>query len=69
MRNKSYMRLIFDIILEISKFINTIRDSVFLKNTVILDNKEKTNGCGCLSIIWTALSEHKDPNTINISII
>ena len=66
MRNKNYMRLVFDIILEISKYISSIRDSVFLKNTVMLDPKEKDSG---LSIIWTALSENKDPNTINISIL
>lgn len=66
MRNKTYMRLIFDIILEVSKFASSIRDSVFLKNTVVLDPKEKNT---CLSIIWSALSEYKDPNTINISIL
>ena len=66
MRNKNYMRLIFDIILEIAKYISSIRDSVFLKNTVTLDPKERETG---LSIVWTALSDYKDPNTINISIL
>lgn len=66
MRNKTYMRFIFDIILEIAKYVSSIRDTVFLKNTVVLDPKDKDVS---LSIIWTALSDYKEPNSINISIL
>ena len=67
MRNKNFMRLIFDVILELSKYVNFLRDSIFLKNTVTLNPKEGDQ-LGA-SIIWTALSEYKDQNTVNISII
>ena len=66
MRNKTYMRFIFDIILEIAKYVSSIRDTVFLKNTVVLDPKDKDVS---LSIVWTALSDYKEPNSINISIL
>ena len=65
MRNKKFIKLIFDIILELSKFSGVIRDSVFLKNTVILD-PEKTLG---VNILWTPVSEYKTKDFINISII
>lgn len=70
MRNKNFMRLIFDIVLEISKFVSFVRDSVFLKNTVYFSpEQEIEKDKAGMTLLWTALSEHKDPNLINISII
>lgn len=66
MRNKTFMRFIYDIVLEIIKYTNFLRDSVFLKNTVTFDPKDRESG---VTLLWTALSEHKDKNTINISIL
>lgn len=37
MRNKSFLKLIFDIVNEIIKSIGIFRDSVFLKNTIVMD--------------------------------
>lgn len=65
MRNKTFIKLVFDIILEISKSVGVIRDSVFLKNTVLLDPDKK----GGLNILWTPISKYKTDNYINISII
>lgn len=67
MRNKNFMRLLFDIIIEVTKHVSTLRDSVFLKNTIHLDPIKKK--IPQLSVIWTALSKYKDNNSINISIL
>lgn len=67
MRNKTFLRLVFDIILEICKSIGTLKDPIFLKNTVELRPKNNTQ----LNLMWTPISEFKDnePGVINISII
>lgn len=66
MRNKAFTRLIFDIILEASKSLGTFRDSVFLKNTVLLSPDKAPK----LNLLWTPFSEYKtDDGSINISII
>lgn len=64
MRNKTFIRLVFDIIEEVSKSVGTLRDSVFLKNTVRMNSKLDSS----VTIIWTLLSEYKNQNNINISI-
>lgn len=65
MRNKKFLRLIFDVILEISRSVGTIRDSVFLKNTVQVSSERE----GGLTLLWSALEDCKIENYINISII
>ena len=65
MRNKKFIRLVFDIILEVAKFSKVIRDSVFLKNTVMLDPSKSLD----VSILWTPISEYKKSDNINISIL
>lgn len=66
MRDKAFLRLIFDIIEELTRSIGILRDSVFLKNTVIL-NPKKEDIIG--TIMWTSICEYKIDNSINISII
>lgn len=66
MRNKNFMRLIFDIISECYKFIGVYKDTIFLKNTIILDPKKEDI---CLNLIWTSISKQKNSNYVNISII
>lgn len=65
MRNKKFIRLVFDVALEVAKFSKVLRDSVFLKNTIILDPAKSLN----VSLLWTPISEYKIDNNINISIL
>ena len=66
MRNKAFTKLIFDIVLEVSKFVGTLRDTVFLKNTVLLDPDKGATG---FNLLWSPISEYKTNDFINISII
>lgn len=66
MRNKNFMRLIYDIIYESFKFMGYYRDTVFLKNTVYLNPKKSDV---FFNLIWTPLSEYKNDNYINVSIL
>ena len=63
LRNKTYIKLIFEVIGELLKNIGTLRDSVFLKNTVMInpDNSPKIN------FMWTP--ENYIEDYINISIL
>lgn len=64
LRNKNYVRLIYDIIFELIKNINTFKDKVFLKNTII------TNPDKELKLNFTWLPEKNYSNDyINISIL
>lgn len=66
MRNKKFLRTIFEIVLEISKNVRELRDSVFLKNSVILTTTPTVDTS--LSLIWNPLSPYKELNSINLSI-
>lgn len=65
MRNKTFLKLIFDVIEELSKSIGTLRDSIFLKNSVTINPKLDTD----VTIVWTYLSDYINEDNINISII
>lgn len=65
MRNKSFLKLVFDIIEELSKSIGTLRDSIFLKNSVVMNPKIDTE----ITMVWTYLSDYINEDNINISII
>ncbi len=66
MRNKTYLRLIFDILMSALKHVGIYSDSVFLKNTVELDPLKADIS---FSLLWTASSEIKNSNNINLSIL
>lgn len=68
MRNKDFMRLLFDAILETLKITEILKDTVFIKNTVKLttDRKKSKN---IFNLLWSYNSEYKINNIINISII
>ena len=66
MRNKAFTKLIFDVVLEISRFVKTLRDTVFLKNTVLLDPDKGDTG---FNLLWSPISEYRTDDFINISII
>lgn len=63
MRNKFYMRLVFSIILELIKSIKTLSDSVFIKNTIVIDPDKDAQ----LNIMWDYKNSRN--NYINISIL
>lgn len=65
MRNKTYLRLVFDILNEILKSVGIYRDSVFLKNTIIIDPKRDLH----FNLIWNPLAEKILDNYLNISIL
>ena len=64
MRNKKFLKAIFELIVELINNIGTLRDSVFLKNSVVLDPTNELN----LNLIWNPLSTYKDKDSVNISI-
>lgn len=66
MRNKKFLRTIFEIILEICKSVSELKDSVFLKNSVILNPKPVVDVPLCL--LWNPISPYKGSNSINLSI-
>lgn len=64
LRNKVFLKQIYDIVYEILDYTGTYKDAVFLKNTITLD-PTKTLG---LTLTWTPLDKLPD-NNINISIL
>ena len=66
MRNKKFLRTIFEIVLEICKSVKELKDSVFLKNSVKLTPTPSIDASLCL--IWNPLSPYKESNNINLSI-
>lgn len=66
MRNKNYLRLVFSIIQELMKSIGTLRDSVFIRNTISVDPKKDTT----VNVSWIPNDNLvRDLFTINISIL
>lgn len=68
MRNKTYMRLVFSIILELTKSVKVISDEVFLWNTIMIDPGKSLS----LNITWLPEKINNNPqqlSTINISIL
>lgn len=66
MRNKKFLRTIFEIVLEICKSVRELKDSVFLKNSVKLTPTPVIDAS--LNLIWNPLSPCKELNNINLSI-
>ena len=65
MRNKIFLKLIFDIILEIVKNSKIFKDSVFLKNSIVVDPSKDIE----FRFTWTSVIDDADETAINISII
>lgn len=65
MRNKSYLRLWFDVVMELVKSVSEVRDSVILKNTVTVNPKKS----GVLNLVWNSKSPEVRDGYINISIL
>ena len=65
MRDRAFLKFVFEILCEISKQVAWYRDSVFLKNTVLIDPK-KTNK---VNFIWNPISQDYMDDYINISLL
>jgi hypothetical protein len=65
MRNKVFLKLIFDIILEIIKNSSVVKDSVFLKNNILVDPSKNLE----FSFTWTSVVDDAKEDVINISVI
>lgn len=65
MRDRSFIKFLFDLLSELIRSTGTYKDSVFLKNKVVIDPKKP----GKLNLIWNPLSPDIDPDYINISIL
>lgn len=67
MRNKTFLKLVFDILTEITRFVKVYRDSVFLKNTITIDPKKEVS----VNFIWNSVffKEYDNENFVNISLI
>lgn len=64
LRNKNYVRLIYDIIFETLKYVKVFKDKVFLKNTITTNPDKILN----LNLSWIPEKEYNN-NDINISIL
>jgi len=68
MRDKDFMRILFEIIMETLRTAGTFNDTVFLKNSITIStNPKKINNT--FNLLWSANSEYKLDNIINISIL
>lgn len=68
MRDKDFMRILFEVIIETLRYVGIFNDTVFLKNSIIVStNPKKANNI--FNLIWSSDSEYKLDNIINISII
>lgn len=65
LRNKTYTRYIYDIIFEFLKVSYNFRDSVFLKNTILIDPDKDIN----FNLTWFPEYNEKSNNYINVSIL
>lgn len=64
LRNKSIMKRVFEVYNEICKYIETLKDSVFLKNTIFLGVNKNSS----LSLTWKPELSN-EPGQINLSIL
>lgn len=67
MRNKSFLKLILEVLEEVCKGCSEFRDTVFLKNTVYMNPKKAS--APKVTVTWTELSKERLDNEINISIL
>lgn len=65
LRNKTFVRYIYDIIYESLKVIKTFRDGVFLKNTLTVNPEKILN----LNLMWIPDDKFDYSNYINVSIL
>lgn len=65
MRNRSFLKFVFDILSDLVRQVGIFRDAVFLKNTVLIDPKKSTK----LNLVWNPISDEIMDDFVNISMI
>lgn len=65
MRNRPFLKFLFDLLSELSRQVSVLRDPIFLKNSVMIDPKKT----GKVNLLWNPISPDYDPDYVNISIL
>jgi len=65
MRDKTFLRFIFEILIELSRNSKIFRDGVFLKNTILIDPQKNPK----INFIWNSVSPDFMEDYVNISLI
>ncbi len=65
MRNRPFLKFVFDILTELSRQVGIYRDAVFLKNTIVIDPKKVSK----LNLVWNPISDETMEDYINISLL
>jgi hypothetical protein len=65
MRDRTFLKFIFDVFCDLSRQVGVYRDSIFLKNTVTI-NPKKTEK---INFIWTPISNEFLDDYVNISLL
>ena len=65
LRDRSFLKFVFDILSELTRQISVFRDAVFLKNTVLIDPKKTSK----LNLVWNPISDEVMSDYVNISLL
>ena len=65
MRDRSFLKFVFDILSELLRQIGMFRDAVFLKNTVQVDPKKTPK----LNLVWNPISDEVMNDYVNICLL
>lgn len=65
MRDRSFLKFVFDILSDLTRQIGVYRDAVFLKNTVLIDPKKTPK----LNLVWNPISDEVMDDYVNISLL
>ena len=65
MRDRSFLKFVFDILSDLTRQIGIYRDAVFLKNTVLIDPKKTYK----LNLVWNPISDEVMDDYVNISLL
>jgi len=65
MRDRTFLKFVFDLLTELSKQVKYYRDAVFLKNTILIDPKKDSK----INFIWNSISDEIIDDFTNISLL
>jgi len=65
MRNRSFLKFVFDVLSELTRQVSIFRDAVFLKNTVLIDPKKTLK----VNLVWNPISDEIIEDFVNLSLL
>lgn len=65
MRDRSFLKFIFEVFYELSRQVGWYRDSIFLKNSILIDPRKSAK----INFIWNPISSEIQEDYVNISIL